>query len=301
MKTVKRISRRHFIERSVSGAATLAIGSTWQWVGATSAASGNDQVWLGKTGIKASRVAMGTGFRGSGHSSNQVRLGREKFVQLIRHGMDEGLNFFDMADLYGSHDFARSVLKDVSRDKVVLLSKIWWAEGAGMEPTDRAIPSVNRFRKELDTEMIDICLIHCVVDDGWPAKLKRMRDELSDLKQRGVIRATGVSCHDLGALRVAASHPWVDVIFARINNRAKVMDDPDPNVVAAVLREARSNGKAVVGMKIFGAGQLTETQQRDASLRYVWGNELVDAMTVGFERPEQIDDTVGHLTRVLQS
>ena len=100
---------------------------------------------------------------------------------------------------------------------------------------------------------------------------------------------------------MAASDPWVDVIFARINNRAKVMDAPDPDTIAAVLKQARSNGKAVVGMKIFGAGQLVQPQQREESLRYVWGNDLVNAMTIGFEKPGQVDDTVSRLTGVLQA
>ena len=243
---------------------------------------------------------MGTGFNGSGHSSAQVRLGQAEFTRLIRHGYDSGLNFFDMADLYGSHHFMNPIIKDIGRDKVVLLSKIWFAEGAGMEPTDRAIPAVDRFRQELGVDMIDICLIHCVTNSEWPTQLKRMRDELSELKQQGAIRATGVSCHDLGALEVASQHPWVDVIFARINNKAKVMDDSDPNRVAAVLRQARDNGKAVVGMKIYGAGQLVEAEQREASLRYVWGKKLVNATTIGFEKPDQVDDTITRLNSVLR-
>jgi predicted aldo/keto reductase-like oxidoreductase len=128
-----------------------------------------------------------------------------------------------------------------------------------------------------------------------------MRDELSSLKERGDIRATGCSCHDLGALKVAAKDPWVDVVFARINNTGARMDHKDPGEVAAVLREARANGKAVVGMKIYGAGNLTEPTQRDESLRYVWGNELVDAMTIGFERTTQIDDSISHLNSVLKA
>jgi 1-deoxyxylulose-5-phosphate synthase len=91
------------------------------------------------------------------------------------------------------------------------------------------------------------------------------------------------------------------VIFSRINNRAKVMDAADPNVVADVLRKARANGKAVVGMKIFGAGQLVQPQQREESLRYVWGNDLVNAMTIGFEHPEQVDDTIARLNGVLRA
>ncbi|MGH9340205.1 MAG: aldo/keto reductase [Acidobacteriota bacterium] len=261
--------------------------------------SARDRITLGKTGIKVSRIAMGTGFKGFNRVSNQTRMGQDGFNRLMRHGFDNGLNFYDLADLYGSHTYMKETLHQIPRDQVVLLSKIWFTDTEVMQATDRAIPSVERFRQELGTEMIDICLIHCVTDADWTSHRARMRDELSELKSKGVVRAIGCSCHDFDALQVAARDPWVDVIFARINNQAKVMDHKDPNAVAAVLKEARANGKAVVGMKIFGAGQLIEPQQRDESLRYVWGNGLVDAMTIGFEKADQIDDTVGRLTRVL--
>ena len=294
------ISRRRFVKQVAWGAAGMALAQTTQpLVGAGRSAT--DQVLLGKTGIRASRIAMGTGFNGGGRSSAQVRQGREAFTRLMRNGLDQGMNFFDMADLYGSHQFVGEVVREVGRDKVVLLSKIWFAQSAGMEGADRAIPEVDRFRRELGTDMLDICLIHCVTNSEWPSQLERMRDELSELKEKGAIRATGVSCHDFGALEVAADHPWVDVIFARINPGAKVMDHSDPQKVADILRRARANGKAVVGMKIYGAGQLSQPEQREESMRWVWGNQLIDAMTIGFEEPEQMDDTVTRLNRVFQA
>ena len=298
---MSKVTRRDFLAGALAGATSLAASkagvaaSLW-----ATPVSATERVQLAATGVEVSRIAMGTGFRGWQRASNQTRLGQEAFTRLMRHGLDSGLNFVDAADLYGSHTFVRNALSGIPRDQFVLLSKVWFTDEGGMQATDRAIPSVERFRRELDTEMIDICLIHCVTNSEWPSQLERMRDELSELKQKGVVRAVGCSCHDLGALEVAAQHPWVDVIFARINPGAKVMDHSDPDVVATVLERARANGKAVVGMKIFGAGQLTEPLQREQSLRYVWGRELVDAMTIGFEKTEQMDDTAAMLNRVLK-
>jgi len=297
-----RIDRRAFIGRTLAGAGALSVTALRdQILAAKTLQAATDQVELAGTGIKASRVAMGTGFNGGGRQSAQTRLGQKEFTKLIRHGFDEGLNFFDMADLYGSHPYMKDPLKEISRDKSVLLSKIWYSEGAGMEGTDRAVPSVQRFLKELGTDMLDICLIHCVIQGNWPSQLERMRDELSELKEKGVVRAVGCSCHGFEALKTAADDPWVDVIFARINNKGVAMDRPDSEEVAAVLKRARANGKAVVGMKIYGAGRLTLRQQRDESLRYVWGNDLVNAMTIGFEKTSQVNDTVEHLNSVLRS
>ncbi len=304
---MKQLTRRELLRKSIAGAGVLSAGCwTGPYLNAAVAElpAATDRIEIGKSGVKVSRVAMGTGFNGYNRSSNQTRAGQSSFTELIRHGLDTGLNFLDMADQYGSHPFMKVALNGVKRDKVTLLSKIWFSGGGGIQPTDTAKPEVERFLSEIGVDYLDICLMHCLQDDKWQSHRKKMMDEMSELKRKGVIRNVGVSCHHLGALKLAAEDPWIDVIFARINPMAKAMDVAKPELVpevAETLKKARKNGKFVVGMKIYGAGQLVGAEQRDASLRYVWGNKLVDAMTIGFEKPAQVDDTVSHLNRVLKS
>src|SRR5690606_15917791 len=101
--------------------------------------------------------------------------------------------------------------------------------------------------------------------------------------------------------RVAAEDPWVDVIFARINPGKKRMDeDASVEEVANTLRLARANGKGVVGMKIYGAGEWNSEEQRRQSLKYALEGGLVDAMTIGSLSPEQFDDTVRNTESVLR-
>ena len=159
---------------------------------------------------------------------------------------------------------------------------------------------IDRFRKELGVDRIDVCLIHCMQNSRWPTEYERIRDELSDLKQKGTVRAVGVSCHDLGALKVAAAHPWVDVIFSRINYRggAEYFCDASAGEVSEVLKAAHRDGKAVVGMKIFGDGKLIAPEEKDASLKYVFTNHLVDAITVGMLKTEEVDDTLKRMSQV---
>lgn len=265
--------------------------------------SAADRVALGQTGIKVSRLAQGTGFNGYRRSSDHTRMGLPAFERLLGHGLDHGVNFIDMADLYGTHPYVRSVVKALPRDRYVLLTKIWPRKEDWNTPSGGALEEVDRFRKELGVDMVDICLIHCTTNSKWIAEYERVRDELSALKQKGVIRAVGVSCHDHGALKEAARHPWVDVIFARINHKGGAEYSMDDTVeeVTKTLKTARSNGKAVVGMKIFGAGKLVKPEEKDASLRYVLGNDLVDAMTVGMLKTEEIDDTIQRIDATLRS
>ena len=145
-------------------------------------------------------------------------------------------------------------------------------------------------------------LIHCMTNSDWPQTYKRIRDELSEMKEKGAVKAVGVSCHDYGALKVASEHPWVDVIYARINNVGKEASmDGTPAEISAVLKQARANGKVVVGMKIFGAGELVQPAQKDASLKYVFDNDLVDAITIGMMKPEEVSDTLKRMNRVLKA
>jgi aryl-alcohol dehydrogenase-like predicted oxidoreductase len=306
MKLPVTLDRRDFLKTSLAGAGVLLARPLTGFAQAepSKPRSATDRVPLGKTGIRCSFLAQGTGFNGYRRSSEHTRMGQEKFTRLLRHAFDEGgINFLDLADLYGSHPFVRNAMKGVPRDRYVVLTKIWPRKEDWNTPSGGAREEVDRFRRELDTEVLDICLIHCMLNDKWPQEYARIRDELSELKQKGAVRAVGVSCHDHGALKLAARDPWVDVIFARINHKggSDYSCDDTVEAVTQTLKTARANGKAVVGMKIFGAGKLTDAPSKDASLRYVIGNNLVDAMTIGMLTPEQVDDTIERINKTLKA
>jgi aryl-alcohol dehydrogenase-like predicted oxidoreductase len=296
--------RRRFLKTGLAGASLLVASprlSLAREAARPAVKGGADAVTLGRTGVTTSFLAFGTGMNGGNRSSDLTRLGQQEFTRILRHGLDEGVRFLDLADLYGTHPFVREAVKGVPRDRYTLLTKIWPNKEDWVTPSGGAREEVDRFRRELGTDTLDVCLIHCMLNERWPEELARVRDELSKLKEEGAVRAVGVSCHDHGALRRAADLPWVDVILARINHRggAEFSCDDTAEEVAKTLRRARANGKAVVGMKIFGAGKLTRPEDRDASLRYVLGNGLVDAMTIGMTAPAQVDDNLRALSRTL--
>jgi 1-deoxyxylulose-5-phosphate synthase len=301
---MRQFTRRQFIQASLASAGLLATSPSL--VRAAEALpsvsfNGTDVVSLGQTGLKVTRLAQGTGYNGFNHSSEHTRLGKEAFDRLARHSLDQGIAFFDMADLYGSHPFVKEVIKGLPRDKFTLLSKLWPRKESWVTPSGGAKEEVDRFRKELDTDWLDVCLIHCMQNPKWPDEYERIRDDLSELKQKKIVRAVGVSCHDLGALKVASQHPWVDVIFARINHKggSQYVCDGSVEEVSGVLKTARANGKAVVGMKIFAAGKFAkQPKEKDASLKYVFTNHLVDAITVGMLTTDEVDDTLKRMSEL---
>jgi len=245
--------------------------------------SATDRVMLGKTGIATSRVAIGSGTRGTYKSSNQTKLGKEKFVKIIRYGFEHGITFWDTADNYGSHPLYREALRYIPRDKVVILTKSFTRDAEGLRM------DIERYRRELSTDMIDILLFHCLMDDDWTEKMKATMDVVSEAREKGILRTYGISCHTLGALKAAASNPWVEVIMARINH-AGVNMDATPEVVLPVLRKAYENGKSIIGMKIVGEGRLKD--QINQSLKFVLGQGFVDAITLGFESTGEINEMI---------
>lgn len=286
--------RRDFLGSAIAGATSLlaaAQGSSNPNPQAGKSPSPFDRVPLGKSGLTVSRVGMGTGMRGYHRRSNQTRLGEEKFHALLRHGFDLGINYFDLADLYGTHWDITPALKGIDREKYVIVSKVWWREG-GLPEVERldADKLVDRYLQEIGTDYIDLVHLHCVTDTDWPKKLERQMDLLSKVKEQGKIRAHGVSVHALPALEVAAETPWVDAVHTRINPYGEKMDGP-PDQVVPVLEKIHAAGKGVTGMKIIGEGAFRDDpEKKDHSIRYVLGLDCVDTCIVGFEKPEEIDD-----------
>ena len=287
------IRRREFLHKAASIAAAAWL--TPKTLAARLAAipafdkkfSAAETVTLGRTGIKTSMLAMGTGTVGVGHHSHQTALGVDGLSRLLQNGYDNGLRFFDAADSYGSHPHVADALKHVDRTKVTVLTKSWARTGPEMQA------DLDRFRRELGTDYLDICLMHCVTEPDWTTKFRSAMDVLSEAKEKGIIRAHGCSCHSIEALRAAAQSPWVEVDLARVNPIGSHMD-ADPETVVNVLREMRAAGKGIVGMKILGQGDMRNKQ--DEALRYALGLGVLDAFTIGAENINEQTDLMKRIS-----
>jgi aryl-alcohol dehydrogenase-like predicted oxidoreductase len=279
-KTGRPVSRR----QALAGAVSLT-AFPFHLYAATTKKYATDRVSLGTKKVTLSRMAIGSGTNGVGGSSNQTRkLGMKGFTELIRAGYDQGVTFWDSADQYGTHPYFREVLKGgVPREKVTVLTKTH----ATTENEMRA--DIDRFRRELGTDYIDVLLLHCMMDDDWPERRKGAMAVISDLQQKGIVRAKGVSCHTMGALKTAAKTPWVDTVLARFNPAGIAMDTKDPGVVLAVLKEMKAAGKGVIAMKVLGAGALRD--KVDEALQYnLAHSDVIDCFTIGSESRAEMED-----------
>lgn len=280
------MNRRKFISGTVAGLSAAyftrrTLADPFDTPADATKAEATDTVTLGKTGIRTSRLAMGTGTFGFSGSSNQRRSGQ--LVHLLRTGYDRGLIFFDSADSYGTHPEVAEAVSRLPREKVVIMTK------CDSRDPKQAKADIDRYRRELNTDYIDILLMHCLLEGDWTERYKGVMDVFSDAKQKGIIRAHGCSCHTIEALRAAAASPWVEVDLVRLNPIESHMD-ADPQTVISVIKQMRGQGKGIIGMKILGQGDMRSRQ--DEALRFALGTGVLDAFTIGAENESEQSDLI---------
>jgi aryl-alcohol dehydrogenase-like predicted oxidoreductase len=301
----RNLTRRQFITTTIAaGAGSVLLGKAAFGLPVKSGELSTDPlqiVTLGKSGLKSTLLGMGTGFSGYNRSSNITRAGVAESI--IHQAYEKGIRFFDCADTYGTHPFTAAALKGIPRESYTLSSKIWVGQGGIPEPErPDADLVIDRFRKELNTDYLDLVQIHCMTDPQWTDKQKKQMDILENLKAKKIIRAHGVSVHSLEAMEACVENPWIDVIHVRVNPFGETMDKKNPDKVIPVIEKLHKAGKGIIGMKLIGNGAFkNDSEKIDASLKYVLGLGTVNMIIIGFELPEQIDNYIGRIKNVLIS
>lgn len=294
-------SRRDFLKQTL--AASILAGSVPASISAAKVArrSATDWVTLGNSGVKVTRLAFGTGTHGG---RIQRELGQEEFTRLVRHAYDRGIRFFETAESYrGMPEMLSIALKGIPRDSYRLMTKMRSGEATDL-PT-----AVDRLRKQLNTEYIDIVLLHCVRTRDWAEEFKPIRDTFSEAKEKKQIMAHGASCHGTLPLNAFPGQKWLDVALMRVNNDGVKMDTlrgddrekGDVPAITATIAKVHGQGTGTIGMKIMGEGRFTAPEQRDASLKFVMNLGTVDAVTIGYKSTTEIDEAIERINSHLNA
>ena len=293
------INRRRFLKNSALATGALMLGANALAVASQRTAV--DQVTLGNTGIKLSRLGMGTGSN-SGHV--QFELGQSGFNDLIKYAYDQGITYFDCAQAYKTFEWMGGAIKGMPREKLFIQSKV------PGRPED-VLAVIDHHRKVFDTDYIDSMLIHCMTKHDWTDGYKRIMDGFNEAKAKGWIRSKGVSCHSLPALRAATDTPWAEVHLVRINPQGRRMDGQEevtwPAVdegheVAPVVKQIKAmhaKGRGIIGMKICGNGTFVDPADREKSIRFAMSMKELDAVVIGFKNRAEIDEAIQRMNRAL--
>jgi predicted aldo/keto reductase-like oxidoreductase len=298
-------SRRQFLQNSVAvaGAAMLApLAMQSAALAQTTRRSAVDQVALGNTGLKLSRLGMGTGVD---NGRVQKALGKENFIKLIRYAYDRGITYFDTCDRYETMEWMPDALKGLPREKLFIQTKI------SGQPTDIA-SAIDQERKRLNTDYVDSMLIHSQIVANWTKQdvWKRIMDGFNDAKEKKWIKAKGTSCHNLPALQDAVASDFHDVHLVRVNPQGKYVDGPSGRGYTATetwpvdpvieqIKSMSAKGRGIIGMKIIGNGLFTDPADREKSIRFAMGMKEIHAVVIGFKSTSEIDEAIERINNAL--
>lgn len=287
-----RYSRRTFLKTGLAAAALAGAGGL-QLRAANGAAT--EMVPLGKSGVKVTRLAFGTGtFSGR----VQRDLGQDQFTKLVRYAYDRGIRFFETAESYSDmHRMLGVALKGIPRENYQLMSKVTTREG--VDPLQK----IDELRKLANTDYFDVMLLHWQHLETWPEDSLRWQDGIAEAQSRHIVKVRGASVHGLPALRQVPKDNWLQVAMIRMNHKGVRMDAEDYNTeglgdvgeVVTHVRQVRKEGMGVISMKLVGEGAFTTRADRQAAMRFAFRNAGVSSVTVGYKNTAEIDEAISNL------
>jgi 1-deoxyxylulose-5-phosphate synthase len=292
-----RLNRRQFIGRT---AALASLAWLEPRLAAAVKRTAADQVTLGHTGIRLSRLGIGTG---SNSGNVQRALGQEAFNRLIHYAYDQGITYIDTALSYRTHEWIGAAIKGLPREKLYLQTKI------GGVP-ENPLEVIDKVRKTYDTDYVDSLLVHCTIKPNWDDERKRMLDAIAEAQSRKWVRARGVSCHSLPALKRSAEIDWVEVHLVRVNPQGAHIDTPAEEwnaksneshlpPVLEQLQAMKAKGHGVIGMKLVGDGDFVKAEDREKAMRYAMSLKEIDAVVVGCKSAAEVDEAIERMNRAL--
>lgn len=291
-------SRRNFLKTGLAAAGALASASRMPLLAATGG-SATDWVTLGKSGVKVTRLAFGTG---SMSGKVQRDLGQDEFTRLVRYAYDKGIRFFETAESYGEmHKMLGIALKGVPRDSYALMSKV------STRPNGNPQEKIDELRKLANTDYFDVMLLHYQHVASWPTDTAKWQDGILEAKHKKAVVGQGASVHGLPALRQMPGNKFLEVAMIRVNHKGTRMDAEDYNTngsgnvpeVVSHVKQVRTDGMGVISMKLIGEGAFTTREDRQAAMKFAFRNAGVDSVTVGYKNTAEVDEAIENLNLAL--
>ena len=288
-------SRRTFLKTGIAAGALVGMESL---PASAARPQATDWVTLGRSNVKVTRLAFGTGTFGG---RVQRELGQEKFNALVRYAYDRGIRFFETSESYGGmHEMLGIALKGIPRDSYRIMTKV--TTGDGLDPRMK----IENLRKLINTDYFDIMLLHVQHTDTWPTDTAEWQDVILEAEQKKTVASHGASVHGLPALRKVPGNAWLQVAMIRMNHRGVHMDAEDYKThglgqvdeVVAHVKQVRKEDKGVISMKLAGEGTFNH-EDRQAAMRFAFKEAGVQCVTVGYKSPQEVDEAIDNLNLAL--
>lgn len=223
---------------------------------------------MGKTELHVSRLCFGTLTVGP----LQANLSLEAGADLLVEALDSGINFWDTAELYDNYAQLRLAIKKTGAQPVIA-TKTYAYSAAG------AKNSLEKARREIDLDIIPIFMLHEQESALTLEGHRRALEYLCEARERGYIKAVGISCHTIAAVHAAIDISELSVIQPIINYGGIGIKDGTVAEMVEALRCAYDRGLGIYGMKVLGGGHLSGSVAEAFS--FALNLDCMHAMAVG--------------------
>jgi len=225
--------------------------------------------------LAVSRLGFGTLSLSPLQSSLEVEQGAE----LLSYAWEKGISFWDTAQIYENYPILRAALRKLPGLPVLATKTYAYTADAAQEALDEA-------RLALDLDVLDMMMLHEQEALTLPGHRPAL-EWLVNARERGIIRAVGVSTHSVECVRTAAELAEIDVIHPLYNKWGVGIHDGSPAQMAAAITYAKERGKGIYAMKVLGGGVLY--QQASEAMEHALAQPWLDSIVIGMSTLAEID------------
>lgn len=238
------------------------------------------RIKLGNTDIEVSRLCFGS----LTMTPFQAGLSVSDGAYLIEYAYNKGINFIDTAEIYENYDYIKLALKGIKREDFVISTKSYaYTEEMARESLDLAL-------KELDTDYIDIFLLH------EQESIHTVRGHFDAIeyflkqKEKGKIRSIGISTHRISGALAAKQVKEIEILHPIVNKKGIGIQDGNIDEMIEMLRKVKKVGKGIYAMKPLGGGHLIK--EATSSFNFVKNIDVIDSIAIGMQSTTEIDANI---------
>lgn len=234
------------------------------------------RITLGNTGIEVTEICFGC----LPFGPLQKNLDPKESAEVLSYGLDLGINFLDTAQMYKTYEPIKIALSN-RKDRPVIATK---STATTYEDMEFAIKEA---LVGMGIDYIDIFHLHSARSGPELFEVKKGALEcLKEYKNRGIIKAIGISTHNVKLVQKAAKSEDIDVIFPLINKAGRGILDGTLKEMEAAINLCKNNGKGIYIMKALGGGTLID--EYSSSMEYVRGLSDNFSIAIGMISKEEV-------------
>ncbi|AFS78349.1 aldo/keto reductase [Gottschalkia acidurici 9a] len=239
-----------------------------------------DYVKLGNTGILVSRLCFGSLTMGP----LQANLTISEGANLIEYAFEQGVNFLDTAEIYDNYGYIKKAFENIKRDKYIISTKSY------SYSKETAEVSLKKALDGIGTDYIDIFLLHEQESEYTIKGHYEAIEYFLKAKEKGIIRALGISTHNVAGVNAICKYDELDIIHPIINKIGIGIQDGTVEDMLKAIKAAYDKGKGIYAMKPLGGGHLIKDVE--SSFNYVRDIPFIHSIAIGMQSLEEIDGNV---------